>query len=188
MCTNRGSWVTFLLEAMSEEPPPGYAPVSAAQIVRADKELWTLMSKASSGSFKVDSAGNLPCDKLVQDHMRHPKICQMLLPLPRGLSGLSSTTTGNKGADIDSDTPNPKKTPTKTKKNPRKRPAGAKPALLAAYARKTKDNKPVCWGFNTAEGCTEEVTDGRCKKGYHVCCKCLRANHSLVSCRLAKKE
>ena len=180
------SWVTLLLEAMSEEPPPGYSRVSAAQVVRADKELWTLVSKASTGSFKVDSAGRSPCDRLVTDHMRHPKIAQMLLPLPKGLATAVAQGTSVKATELDGEAP--KKPPKKTKKNARKRPAGAKPAALAAFACKTKDNKPVCWAFNTAEGCSEEVTDGRCKKGYHVCCKCLRANHSLVTCRVAKKE
>ena len=121
------AWVTLLMETMSEELPPGYVQVSAAQALRADKELWTLASKASAGSFIADSAGKSPCDQLVKDHMRHPKIARMLLPLPKGLASHANSA-GIKDAELDNQAP--KCTPKKTKKNPRKRPAGAKPALL----------------------------------------------------------
>ena len=124
------AWVTLLMETMSEELPPGYVQVSAAQALRADKELWTLASKASAGSFIADSAGKSPCDQLVKDHMRHPKIARMLLPLPKGLASHANSA-GIKDAELDNQAP--KRTPKKTKKNPRKTPCGCKACFAATH-------------------------------------------------------
>jgi hypothetical protein len=37
-----------------------------------------------------------------------------------------------------------------------------------------------------SKGCSEDTKDGRCKKGSHICIKCKRSNHSLVTCRVKK--
>ncbi|CAE7511598.1 unnamed protein product [Symbiodinium sp. CCMP2592] len=52
-------WVTILMEAMCEAPPPGYSAIGAAQVVRADRELWTLLARDFPGPYKVNTMGAL---------------------------------------------------------------------------------------------------------------------------------
>ena len=172
-------WVSHLMEAMCEEPPPGYSRVTPAQAVQADRELWTMVARLGRHSYKVDSRGDSPLDKIVSDLMHNPKIGQCLLPLPKGMANVTNDDGENKL---------PSKTSKKVKKrnaNKNKGGAASKPDELKDYACKTPQGKPICWAFNCKAGCKHEVsgTPPRCKAGIHACAKCYRTNHSLVSCR-----
>ena len=172
-------WVSHLMEAMCEEPPPGYSKVTPAQAVRADRELWTMVARLGRPSYKVDTKGDSPLDKILTDLMHNPKIGQCLLPLPKGLANVVLD---------DGETKPPTKTSKKVKKrNANKNKGGAmsKPDELKDYTCKTPQGKPICWAFNCKAGCKLDVsgTPPRCKSGLHACAKCFRTNHSLVSCR-----
>ena len=41
------SWVAAMFQAYSAEPPPSFAKVTMPQLLRADKELFTISSKGS---------------------------------------------------------------------------------------------------------------------------------------------
>ena len=176
-------WVAHLMEAMCEEPPPGYGKVSPAQAVRADRELWTLVARLGRQSYKVDSRGVSPLDKIVTDLMHTPKVAQCLLPLPKGMAGAVVEDGENKALTKIS------KKVKKRNANKNKGGAAAKPDELKDFTCKTPQGKPICWAFNCKAGCKLEVggSPPRCKSGVHACAKCYRTNHSLVSCR-AKTE
>ena len=75
---------------------------------------------------------------------------------------------------------NPKK---KAKASPK---AKAKcPEELKSFEQFDKSGSPICWAFNLG-GCKDSVSNGRCKKGVHICMKCNRSNHGLATCRVNK--
>ena len=120
---------------------------------------------------------NVSMKKLMTD----PRITMHLLPVPNSLARASSSTTA---------TPPPKpdvapKGRGKVRKDG-KQSTRAKmmcPAELKEYKQVDDKGRPICWAFNLKGGCKETVTDGRCKKGSHICIKCKRTNHGLSTCR-----
>ena len=75
-------WIQSLMEAISEEAPPGYAKVNIAQALRADKELFTMLARKLPGPYRATGAGAPPCDLVVQQLVNHTRVQQLLLPLP----------------------------------------------------------------------------------------------------------
>ena len=183
-------WVTLLMEALCESPPPGYSAVTAAQIVRADREIWTLLARDLPGPYKVTATGVSPCDAVFERLMTHARITQFLLPL-RGSAAKGATTAREATRDLgDSGGSTSTKPPARPKKKAKPQPKkAAKPPSLKNYSCKHSSGKPICWAYNCAEGCTLDANNNvvpgipGCRKGLHCCCKCFRANHGLVSCR-----
>eukprot|EP00435_Cladocopium_sp_Y103_P061450 s860_g23.t1 len=102
-----------------------------------------------------------------------------LLPLPSGAARSAPSSSVEDGTNS-------------AKSRPKKRAkASAKakskcPDELKGYDQFDDKHQPICWAFNLSKGCSEETKDGRCKKGMHVCIRCKRNNHSLVTCRVKK--
>ena len=74
-------WVQWLLQALTKEVPSGFATIKLEQIVRADKELWTVLAQQHSKSLRpVDGTPVLNKDfvALTTD----PRITMFVLPLP----------------------------------------------------------------------------------------------------------
>ena len=112
----------------------------------------------------------------MQRLMTDPRITMHLLPLPvrSGPAGSSKAQQEEIGA------------PPVQKVKKAKASNKAKsmcPEELKEYKQFDDKNQTICWAFNLAKGCREKVTNGRCRKGAHICIKCHRANHSLVACR-----
>ena len=178
-------WIQSLMEAISEEAPPGYARVNIAQALRADKELFTMLARKLPGPCRATGTGAPPCDLVVQQLVNHSRIQQLLLPLPG--KGGRQTDHGDADSDDAPPRPRPKK---KAKAAPKKpnAPTVAKPQELANFDCK-HEGKPVCWWFNVAAGCQQKIVTGkqaeisRCKFGLHICAKCKKNNHGLSSCR-----
>ena len=74
-------WVQALLMQLTRESPSGYARVTMEQLLRADKELFTLMSQERTGPFNVGPKGELPLDLLMTQLMHDARINLHLLPL-----------------------------------------------------------------------------------------------------------
>ena len=50
------------------------------------------------------------------------------------------------------------------------------------------DGQPLCFGFNMRSGCQNSVTDGKCKRGKHVCAvKGCFGSHTAVTCIMRPK-
>ena len=96
----RQKWVQRLLDSLSTTPPPGYSAISLSQCIRADKELFLLMSQENLSSFKAGVGGVLPLDTLMSRLMYDVRVSQFLLPLPKssaaGSGGDISRTPGLK--------------------------------------------------------------------------------------------
>ena len=182
-------WVTTLMAALCDTPPPGYAAINAAQVVRADRELWTLLARDFPGPYKISALGVSPCDAVFDRLTTHARITQFLLPL-RGSAAGSKPSISQASHDLGDSVAPPPKAIARPKKKAKPQPKKAsKPPSSRNFSCKHSSGKPACWAFNCAEGCSldtnHNVVPGvsGCRKGLHCCCKCFRPNHGLVSCR-----
>ena len=176
-------WVQNLLTSMTREAPPGYAKVSMEQVLRADKQMFTLIAQELTGSLKPDSTGALPMDAKMQTLACDPRVTMFLLPLP------SSVRVGKEVVDEGEQVEKEKRQPRPKKKaRPSPKAKSMCPQELKGYKQMNANNIPICWSFNLSSGCSESVSNGRCKKGSHECIKCNRANHGLSTCRVGKKN
>eukprot|EP00435_Cladocopium_sp_Y103_P033219 s1997_g8.t1 len=182
------AWVQQLFQTMSQQPPPGYQHVTMQQLIRADRELWTLLSQECKGSLKPNARGDIPLDNKIQTLSKDPRITMFLLPMPAVAKSSEATTkkTTTTGSPVQaaakSGAPSNKKRKTRAEKS---RPEELKKFQLRC------EHGPVCWAYNLKTGC-ENSTSGkpsRCVKGFHVCANCHKPGHSVVVCRgLAKNE
>ena len=75
-------WVQSLLMQITREVPNRYSKVQMEQLLRADKELFTLMAQEHSGPFVNGPRGELPLDILMTQLSNDPRVTIHLLPLP----------------------------------------------------------------------------------------------------------
>ena len=178
-------WVQTLLTSMTRDAPPGYGKVSMEQVIRADKHMFTLLSQEITGSLKPNSLGEKPMDTMMQTLACDPRVNMFLLPLP------STVKVAKEPADDVEAPPRPTPVPRpnpKKKARPSPKAKSVCPQELKGFKQLNASNIPICWAFNLSSGCSEAVSNGRCKKGSHECIKCNRSNHGLATCRVAKKN
>ena len=185
-------WVQRLLDSLSTTPPPGYSAISLSQCIRADKELFLLMSQENLSSFKAGVGGVLPLDTLMSRLMYDVRVSQFLLPLPKssaaGSGGDINRTPGLKRPGGKPQGPSGRaKAKAKTRGGPKN-----KPVSLANFDTRSKHGN-LCWGFNLEDGCgnkTEKDSKSgfqKCAKGLHLCANCHKPGHSVVNCRALKE-
>ncbi|CAJ1388792.1 unnamed protein product, partial [Effrenium voratum] len=131
------SWLQQLLGVLTRTVPTGYAPVRVAQLMTADRELWIAIAEEHLPSLRPQADGKWPLDKAIQDLRYNPRITMHLLPLPSAVAKVATA-------------PPPKEASGgKVATRPRC------PELLIGCELKTKDGKPVCYGFNLESGWEE---------------------------------
>ena len=168
--------VATLLGCLSRTPPPGFQNVKLEQLVRADREIWTILARETKGSLKASAAGVLPLDARVTALLSDPRITMMLLPLPAS----------HKAANDKQTDPNVKKQG--DQENPKKkrktRAEKSCPEELKKYDMKL-DNGRICWSYNLKDGCSAKTSGkpARCSRGIHVCANCKKPGHSVLVCR-----
>ena len=172
-------WVQQIMSQLTKDAPVGYSKISTSQVVKADKELFTLMAQEIQTSVQPLPDGTFPMEVKLNELRTDPRVTMHMLPLPK-----SAPKENLKEADRSS-SPTKKAEEVKKKK---KAKASAKaralcPDELKKYPQRDPQNNAICWSFNLKSGCKLQTTNGRCKKGMHICMKCHRANHSLVACR-----
>ena len=91
-------WAQALLMQLTREAPSGYAKMTMEQILRADKEFFTLMSQEHTGPFNAGPKGELPLDLLMTQLMRYPRINLHRLPLPSASARAASSSHVDEGA------------------------------------------------------------------------------------------
>eukprot|EP00435_Cladocopium_sp_Y103_P059485 s1087_g21.t1 len=173
-------WTNYMLNLLNRPVNPGFQQVKLEQLVRADRELWTLLAQEVSGSLKM-SGTEIPLDKHVKRLTTDPRVTMLLLPLPGNLKvpdpidGPKRTPTAKAAAS----NPAPKRT------NKRKtRAERGCPEELKKFNMKVSSG-PVCWNFNLKDGCQLPTTGkpARCQRGLHICANCHKPGHSVVVCR-----
>lgn len=74
-------WVQWLLQSLTREVPSGFSSVRLEQIVRADKELWTILAQQPSKSLKpINDQPVLNRDFIALT--TDPRVTMFVLPLP----------------------------------------------------------------------------------------------------------
>ena len=173
-------WVQQLLGQMTRDAPTGFCKVTAGQVIRADRELFTLMAQELQGPLQPDARGEMPMDKKLRELRTDPRVTMFLLPLPKAAAkdtekSQASTSTPKAGA--------PAPVRPQKKARPSAKAKSMCPQELRGFQQRDPSGNAICWAFNLKAGCKNEVNNGRCKKGVHCCMKCHKANHSLVTCR-----
>ncbi|CAE7913363.1 NaCP60E, partial [Symbiodinium sp. KB8] len=185
-------WVQRLLDCLSQVPPPGFAGVTLSQCIRADKEIFLMMSQEGLLSFKPGASGKPPLDSVMTRLSFDVRVTQFLLPMQRGqVTKIQSTTKDDKPL------PPPKIPKVATEKAKAKAKARGgpknKPASLANYETRTKFGN-ACWGFNLEDGCSNKTEKDpksgwlRCEKGLHVCAACHKPGHSVINCKTVNRS
>ncbi|CAE6932646.1 unnamed protein product [Symbiodinium natans] len=93
------SWVSYLMQHLTRPAPPNYAQVGISQILKADCELFLLMSKEVT-QVRASSSGAMEADQALRKLRYDPRITMHLLPLPKGQAAPPAT-----NADPDSPPP-----------------------------------------------------------------------------------
>ena len=177
-------WVQQVMSQITKDSPPGYHRIAASQVIRADRELFTLMAQELQTSVQVLPDGSLPMETKLKELRTDPRVTMHMLPLPKtaprdtDISDKKSAGSGHQ----EGDPPGP---PVKPKKKARASPKAKAlcPDELKGYQQRDAQNNTICWAFNLKGGCKESTKSGRCKKGMHICIKCHKSNHSLTNCR-----
>eukprot|EP00435_Cladocopium_sp_Y103_P018289 s5093_g4.t1 len=155
-------WVQSLLTQLTRDSPPGYSKVQMDQVLRADRELFTVMAQEHTGPFVNGPKGELPLDLIMTRLMSDPRINMNLLPLPHSASKAAASSS----ADGETTRAVPKRIVQPKKKFKASAKAKANcPSELKGFNQFDDKGNPICWNFNLSSGCKEETKDGRCKKG-----------------------
>ena len=144
-------------------------------------------------SLKRDDAGRLPLDEAFEKMESDPRVLFHLLPMTdrRALSSEGGDPHKGRGRGRG-------KGSGKGKGDGRGTGQGAKRDATGGFKRpselsddslhhNTSDGSRICWNYNLKKGCSFAKAGEQCKRGYHVCMKCLQP-HSLLACPAWKKH
>ena len=170
------AWLSKLFKTLTQDPPPGYASVSHEQLLNADKELFARAADMVGPNIAPTPSGR-PVDDAIKALMNDSSITYFLLPLPMGKrssedqGGSSSkaqkTSSGNQ-ASRSSNAPAPKnQAKSKGKGSKSQVPDGC----VSHFGDQSSGHKPICFRFNTNDGCSYAKAGKRCRIGWHVCWK-----------------
>ncbi|CAE7214265.1 unnamed protein product [Symbiodinium sp. CCMP2592] len=148
----------YLMSHLTMEPPPGYHQVTLHQVLAADRAAWLRLAEKLPKGLRAGPDGKLPLDIELPKLQGDPKVAFHLLPL-----GPSASSSGKRSMDGDQGQNNDSKIQrtggkgkgkgkTKTKAFPKSMPV----SLKDKWSR-TKRGVPICWAFNTEEGCYQWV-------------------------------
>ncbi|CAE7267969.1 unnamed protein product [Symbiodinium sp. CCMP2592] len=177
-----------LMSHLTMEPPPGYHQVTLHQVLAADRAAWLRLAEKLPKGLRAVPDGKLPLDVELPKLQGDPKAAFHLLPLgPPTLSSGKRSLEGDQGNDAKIQRTGGKgkgKGKTKTKATPKSMSV----SLKDKWSR-TKRGVPICWAFNTEEGCSAAPAGGRCPRGVHLCaepnCQKPHSTQPFESCQWA---
>ena len=172
-------WIQWLLQSLTKEVPSGFATIKLEQIIRADRELWTILAQQQAKSLKPEKgvpALNKDFEALCTD----PRVTMFALPLPLARAANPPATP--------KPNPAPKATPKASPGNKRRKLTRAEkscPEELKKYHLKLEGKGNICWNFNMGSGCSNSTSGSppKCMRGFHVCAHCHKPGHSVTTCR-----
>ena len=177
-------WVQQLLTTLHKNAPEGFQKVRIDEVIRADKELFTILANEHQGNIRQDATGALPIDSAFKQLRTDPRVVMHILPTMKskaaGSTDKSDPSAHGPGVGLST-----KKA--KAKKLPTKKAASMCPAELKDHHQRDEHDENICRAFNLKGGCKEKAANHKCKKGVHKCANCLRIGHSLATCRAAQK-
>lgn len=157
--------------------------MTTAQVIRADRELFTIMAQEIQTSVQALPDGTFPMENKLRELRTDPRVTMHMLPLPKAYAR-DPQADKRHGGDKADDDPRPDKIKPKKKVRPSPKAKALCLDELKNYQQKDEHGNAICWAFNLKNGCKEPTSNGRCKKVMHVCIKCRKSNHSLTNCRV----
>lgn len=176
------SWIRMMLDAVARDPPQGFARVQLGQALRADKELWLMLSDHCRGEVKVKPDNTKPLDVAFKKFMVDPRVTLHLVPL---MSAPASSASSGSQASKRAIVAKPEERPAK---QPKGKSKGKVPKELVGLDTLSAKG-PRCFGFNLPGGCKNKTSGNppKCQRGLHECCGC-GGSHSYQDCPHKKKE
>ena len=189
-----------LFHLAARPTPSGYDKPTVWHIIRADKELWTLVARSCRSGCKPDSSGTRPLDDLIKTTVSDPLVVLHLMPLAtRGRPEPRTERPPPKGKGAkdgkgDRSRAAPPNRPKGKGKGKDKKGASAhtrQPSGRPAMPREHRDLDPTdakgnrrCYGFNLDEGCSLPASGNppECDRGLHVCMNCGSKEHGAQQC------
>lgn len=163
------------MSSLVSDAPSHFHQISLTQILRADREIFSLLASEHKGPIRATAGGKPPVDDTFEKLMHDPRVVVHLIAMPRQVS--------KRGNDKDVDEEVEKNKKKKLKKSHQVSTAPQLPEELKGLKTKTSAGKPLCWHYNMSKGCNNPVKKERCRFGMHHCMKCLKTNHGASKCR-----
>ena len=176
-------WSDRLLRAKMQEAPPGYQKPTWAQLVAADKKLFSELRDLTRDGIQP-SGGKRPVDEHLPKVMEMFDVVCLLQPLPFSSSGKAEE---GKERPAPFRPKGPKKGGGKQgQQGPKgKGKAPGMPAQLVQWGCTscTKKGNPYCYGFQLGT-CSNQVSNNACARGLHACAipKCGQHGHGASTC------
>ena len=165
-------WMTFLFDAIHRDPPPGYSRPTVAQMLQWDRAAWARLGSTLQ-DIRQDAAGRYPFGLALLQLRHDPYIVLHLSPIAKPQAQTSESWTRRQHPYPTPYTEKGGKAKGKGKKGAGKGSKGSPPMPRELYGKwhRTSHGDPICFAFNTSQGCQEKnVKAGdRCKRGFHVC-------------------
>ena len=177
---------TFM-QHLSRAVPPGFVGPTIQSVLRADHELWLLVSDQCRASLKRNGLGVLPMDQAFKDHYSSAQVVFHMLAVPTSGRGKGHTKHSSS-----SDEPNKEKKKKKSKKIKKDKADKLKrqpsvPEVLRGHSGTDAKGRRICFNFNLPHGCKlpTKGTPPKCSRGLHVCV-CIKRNchgeHPVQAC------
>ena len=173
-------WVDMLIFHRLSVPVPGYSKISIAQLLNADRALFTYLATRTRAGVLPIAGGVRPLDTHLVAGMNSTSVLFLLLPLALPAStkrvgdDVSGTDVKKQKGDQKGKGKGKKKGGDKSDKGAGK---GSKssgkpknmPADMKGMHASDPDGVHICFNFNRGT-CNLPVSNGRCNNGRHVCC------------------
>ena len=169
-------WVDRLIKIRVEEPPPGFVKPTMKQLQSADQKMFMELSDLTRSGIQTDATGR-PVEKVFENVINSTVVTCLMQPMP-GHIAKQPASSGDKVELENKYRPGPYKGKGKGKGKGKAR----MPSELIGCRSHTNTGLPICYGFNLGT-CKEEVQNGRCSRGMHVCAvpKCGK-HHAAIKC------
>ena len=173
-----------LMKHLSRPVPPGFQGPNIQSVLRADYELWLLVSDTCRASLKRNAAGELPMNEAMLQHYSSAQVVFHMLATPTGRKN------PREDHDMSSDDRRGKKRKREKKGKKQDEEVVRKrqptvPEALKGNTGTDEKGRRICFNYNLAHGCklTAKGTPLKCPRGLHVCIrKGCHGAHSLVDC------
>ena len=168
-------WLDKLMTTLVTDSPSNFSSISVTQILKADREMFSLLAAEHSDSLKATAGKPPPLDALFSRLMHDPRINVHLIAYPK--HQIPKGPANKREGEDTAEKPAPKRP-----KPIAPKPAAQMPEELKGLKTKTTDGKPICWHFNMKKKCNNTVKNGRCRFGMHMCMRCSQKTHGAADC------
>ena len=172
--TTLENWHNQMFQATMREPPLGHRFVTIAQVLSADRELWSHLSQSTRGAMTVVVGKPPPLDAEIKRLTTSPQVLCFMTPLPSSSSSSGPPSKSTSRPTTTSSTPKGSRPNTPRagdKAKQRKSNTFSIKDLLAALPQgcvsKTEGGKFICLHFN--QGTCRFQKQSSCKLGLHIC-------------------